>query len=904
MADPYRDCRGSTSLGCPIEESLRFRLEQVGYSLVIGSILMEGGCAPSSGAYAVEDPLTARRPIAGSNAEPFCYSCGRVLVGARCADSHDMTPPSSDIGVGRLVTYRRGLRRRQAVVVGESGTDGQVETALLESKGRECSMPDPAPAGDSERLMSIPSPLFRLETLATEEAWAQVLADWLSVHRGELLATVGDRRQYALAAVAAGDVVRASSVGLSEAELAWLLMHAHLANGDPRRAYEWALSLAPGAFPDRASVLVAAIRQEPDLADDKRLAGLLDQLDPDAAGSQILQGIVGATRDQVIAGAAELEELTSVEVKRAVGVALEGNEEATLNVWTRVATGAELEPGDLERVYAEFPSIADDLIDSQRVDAGECEALESSYLRSRLCIGGVTDDELRDLGLFRELARRMYVRDDGVGLESLAAESEEARYFISLDTLRRGELPEDVPDDDVVKAVAASIRSQRAHPNALADPSAWVPLRDVISEEDASAHPERAAAWQLDRALHDVFTWDLDAAHERARGALQHAEDEAIRDEALNIIGFVLHQRGEDDRAVAALEKALEGDYSGNLQTNIGIIAAEMRPEVAAHHIARLASEAPTLDLQMAAVRRSFGIWASNVEVWEDRELTIPAELVSSMRSLAVAVIPYADYVPLLQLLYAADDEWLADKANTAHGPNAESAARRVYVAKACHDPSAYVEALAFESKKGNEESWFSDEKNSFVESLRALIFEDPGKAVGPASFAFAAIDEGLDLDDFDYVTLACGAGFSILGAISEEEGLPSDKVKDMIVTARRRADRLEPEQQEVVRPLVAMATNAYGIVLVKFHAAVHDSIVAGIRSLGYRLSGVPRYRIRWDEIANAMRPMASQARQSARELRSAVEVASDAELQGQMREVARGLESLATDMSNPKRMF
>jgi hypothetical protein len=351
------------------------------------------------------------------------------------------------------------------------------------------------------------------------------------------------------------------------------------------------------------------------------------------------------------------------------------------------------------------------------------------------------------------------------------------------------------------------------------------------------------------------------------------------------------------------LDKALQGEYSANLQANIGIIARELQPETAAHHLGRLAEEAPTLDLRLAAVRHAFGIWTESSDAWNEDGLVMADNLRSIFRELVVADIPYDDYVSLIQLLSRADDEWLGDERHTQVGPHIDSAARRVYRAKASHEPGDYVDALAAVSKQGNEEGWFVDEKTGFVESLRSLILSEEG-SIGPASYAFGAIDAGLELDDFDYVTLASGAAISILAAIHEDDGLPSDKVKDMVVEARRRVRLLDEEQREHVDPLVAIAGNRYGAVVANYHARVHDEILEALRSIGGQLSGMPRPRVNWSVVDDAVRPMRSQLSESIREVEDAESFVSDEDLLGTLQGLVSGLKDLRTKTRNPKRFY
>lgn len=844
---------------------------------------------------AVGDPVES----AGS----FCTACGRDFDSTGCAVAHDVTAASHGDGIGKVVTYRRAFRRRLAVVV-RLTEDGPV---LVEDRnGTEWTRSNTIAASDWDWLSGVDSPLYRLEVLAARPQWHEHLSPWVAQNREDLLATIGDRRAFALAAIGGGDVELARSSGLPSSEITWLTMHVQRRAGDTVGAFNNALDLAPDSYPDHALVLLEAISAKRDLLDSSALKEHVRDLNPAFAGSAILSALADDLAPQDFSNAAaELDRLAGTRTSASIRRLDAGRDSRSTNVWTRALTMKALSVTDIELIFDEWPTIADDLIDAGVLDGISPDGVASPYVRARMGDPrGVSTDELRSFGALQELARRAYLSDDRSMLDMLADESStDVDYYRVLSALRRGEVPENIPEDDVLKAVAASIRSGRAHPNALVDLSVWPVLAGLITADDAANHPEQAAVWWLEQSLDDVSAWRFESALNHARMALRWSDDEAIRDEALNVMGFVLYQQGRDEEAIAALEKALEGRYSANLQANIGIIAEDLQPEIAAHHLTRLAGDAPTIDLQLAAIRHAFSIWASGTEAWEADDLVVPSELLSVLRALVVDVIPYDDYVHLMQLLSRADSDWLAEEANTQSGPHTDTDAREVFIGRASHDPEEYVKALAAVSKRGNEDEWFVQQKASFVESLRSLIFADDA-SIGPAAYAFAAINAGLQLEDFDYVTLACGAAISILSAIAEDDGLPSDKVTAMIENARKRSRFLDEDQQELVAPLVSMVGNRYAIVVAGFHAQVHDEIAEAIRSMAIQFYGVPRRRINWFMLEKTLQPMQSQAYESAKEVKGAAEFVIDEELRERLRELESALESLRSRLSNPRGLF
>jgi hypothetical protein len=147
-----------------------------------------------------------------------------------------------------------------------------------------------------------------------------------------------------------------------------------------------------------------------------------------------------------------------------------------------------------------------------------------------------------------------------------------------------------------------------------------------------------------------------------AREVLGSTNREDLRDEALNLLACAHWQLGDDERAVGALREALEGEYNASLQTNIGVVAANLEPELAAEHLARLASEAPTVKDRYAAVMRGFGLWSRDQD--EDDESPLPAPLRDAFRNIAQSDVESGelsnrDFWSLVGVLAFHDSDWL-----------------------------------------------------------------------------------------------------------------------------------------------------------------------------------------------------------------------------------------------------
>ena len=82
----------------------------------------------------------------------------------------------------------------------------------------------------------------------------------------------------------------------------------------------------------------------------------------------------------------------------------------------------------------------------------------------------------------------------------------------------------------------------------------------------------------LRNSFDHLLAGEWEEATDKAREVLRLTDDESLRDEALNLVACGYWQIGEDQKSIAALETALEGEYNSALQVNIGIVAQHLDP--------------------------------------------------------------------------------------------------------------------------------------------------------------------------------------------------------------------------------------------------------------------------------------------------------------------------------------
>ncbi len=741
----------------------------------------------------------------------------------------------------------------------------------------------------------IPSPLYRLETLASSKPWEEVLPHWLSHQRNDFLATESERRLYARSVIASGRSDLAEALGLSESELQWLQMHAHRSSGHWERAGATALRLSPERYPDHLWVLVECLARG-----ECTVAHVRDHVaaaPSDHPANRLLRLLCGSNG---VGDLAELEQLVPFagrSSKTPDDSAPEGLDRALSLLADEVETGpfSAEELSDIEMVS---PKLTDELID-RYPDLCQVTPESSAYIRARLDPTLLKDSELEELNHTAELARRAYTIGNVARLDSPGPDAA-AIYYRQLLGLQRGQTEEvgALMNHPTLAAVVQSIREGTARPEALADPTTWKTLTPLIRAKHEANYPEAASRWHLVNAVECVYAWKWELAADSARAVLRLAEEEEVRDEALNILAFSLYQTGQDEAAIAALERALEGEYTVNLQANAGVIAEHLAPTVALEHVTRLAAEAPTTELKLAAARRALTIWTMDRPIWaedddEEDSNELPPHLVAILRELIALPIPPEDHRWVAKLLASVDSEWLAHRPNTSGVPNADTHEHKVYVARASTDPEAFVAALrAALLERGEDEKWLVEERDAFVTGLTSLVFETEG-AIGPAIFAYQAIEQDLPMRSFNKVVLTAAAVVSIVQHVAEQEGEPSDHMLDLLQGARTELSSLADDEKSMAEGLLNTAFDAYARGVANARQKGVQAAVEAASQLEAQLSLVPRYRINSSAVAEATQPIRDFLGNTLSALQRAQEVAVSEDLKEALGEFRSNVQEL-----------
>lgn len=863
----------------------------------------------------------------------FCYSCGLAkpqLPICECGAPVE-TPSWTPSLVGSVLRIKSLFSTKTGVVTSEGA-----ESSLLVGPGKTVVVKHRR-LERADRIVDmagVPSEFFRFHTIAEgDETWALGLRQWLADPKTAeaWLTDWNSRRLFARSAVAAGQLSLAEKTDLSVSELLWLQMHTAGASGDAKLAATIALQLPPDRYPDKVQVVLSGLVKHlwsPSSSDLESLnqwalsmngvktlraaAGLelsleewAEVLDSVSDSPQfdrqwielMLTGRAGqkiSDRDRACAMEVANDTARSVSDRRfALSERL---------VAARFGLPTQLSGTDVAKIGDTAPEVLDDLIDAELVTLdGDSQGVPPRVL-ARVAPEHLSDEALESLDHPWERARRVFL-SDGKGKWP---DGPAGAHYQALANLKRGDTASIGAIQDpsgTARAVVTSLRSGSLDPLVLSDPTTW----DVVESaaEAPEIESEAAAEWNLRKALAAVLEWDWDRAGDHAMSALRRSKDEVVRDEALNIIGFVRYQKGDDEAALTALERALDGEYTASLQANAGIVAEHLVPERAAYHLGKLASEAPNMELKLAAVRHAFRIWGSSKLAWEGDEdsMSVPSELIGALRELCVADIGLDDFGEVVRLLSNFDAEWVAAKSNTEGSPHRDSWERQVFVAKAGGDPAEYIEAVAKGLKAEYHADWLVEERDRMVDGLRALIFEDI-EHLGPATYAFIAIDKGLPMKTWDRVVLTCGSLVAISSSLISEENLPSDQLIGMYDEVKRALSELDDEQRDTVQTLVDAAGNSLAQAIGVGCESMLNQGFQALNTLTVQLSGVPMRNINWTKVTAALRPIRDMADETGRYLGKAQSYAVDGPLVDALKAMIETSSELRGIAANPRSIF
>lgn len=593
-------------------------------------------------------------------------------------------------------------------------------------------------------------------------------------------------------------------------------------------------------------------------------------IDSDAA---LVFGAVGASAGTTGRIAADLIGANSTDAIRLRRSAASPETAATISNSARALAWIQDPPSatnEFVKVAGLPTSILDDLIDRgvRRFDLAtvppEAQVDEftnlplSAYIRGRLAPSDLSDAEVVDLEFAAEAYRRYIVGDDGVAGALQELRLSDAKVARSL---LRGEIPTEAPTDKLLLELVTILRSDEVHSpseSLLKDLSVWTILisRELLGNPQASGVSAGFTDISvLHRARLALFEWDLNKAATLTKEQLRWARDEAVRDELLNIMACVLWLQDRPAPALAALDSALEGDYSDALLANAAVVASELDASEAVDRFVKLAREAPNPQQRAMAAERALLLWQNDEDrVWERDENRVPDEILNALRPLIGHPVSDDRYRRILSFLAANDDPWLVAQPATAFGTHFDSAMVRVYTARA-KGMAEFVAALSKELKRTEHESWLDSERDALVSVATNVLIEN-GHEIGAALFGIALVEGNIPMSLAQRVPLICLTVAAIAQNVDTDDGEPKDVFIDWVASAKQDTARMDEDSRETFEPLVDLAGESLARSYARARARQLQEASDAFDTVNRQLAAMQSWQINHDAVRGVMMPI------------------------------------------------
>ena len=857
-----------------------------------------------------------------------CSHCNRSLVLARPAT----TPVGAVFRTGRLVFKKHSL-------CVDAGPEGYV----LLATGDKTTLIAPAAVPTLEmsdlvwpvRQASCSSSLLFNAFLATREQSVKVQWDATAVWNhafAYLRAHPEEELQVAADAAANGFAQLIDMLLLPPETTAWLSANALFSAGQRDGCVERIVQLPPERFPDKIPLLAACWQEARAMEGfDPRL---IEQLEPFVDRIPIVTALVGS----IAGSSASLEELhKSIEIgtralaevgsgratllAQELSLLADGGSEASsfpttraLGYYRDVSAGSTSQPTTHPADLSTLPTaLIDDLVDGgvigiDQIDAITLRDAHPAHLAARIDPARCSEDDLRALGHNFELGRRAYLAWDKQKLAEVD-DAEIREHFVGLDALREGKVAELAPEKFLaafrpkVEMVLEAVQAhdlERAETRVLADRTLWPAFAACVNP--ASFEPSADllrrvpffCQWmELARVRALLFNARWADAVSAATQFLTTATDEKLRDEALNLAACGYYQLGDDAQAIRALETALEGEYGAGLLANIGIVAANLEPEVAAQHLGKLILEAPTIPMKVAAAQRAINIWQSTESSWiTPTGSDLPQAIAMPLRLLVVLDLPLDRFRELMVLLSEKDAAWLR-AASLSQSPHATTIDARYYKARATGFTER-IRVLAEATRTSLVLDWVVTERNRLAQLALDIIADESIDPIGKPQFALALLDEDVVLTPWQRLTLTTTTSWTVSDNLRVNGGDEiADRLRDRLLNARRLINEVDIEDRERGNNLLSIALDSVARNIVVYREGALGAMEQRLQQIVATIRRTPSQQLNWVAITNNLRQVRMDAADCEQRIAMMVPFFTDPKL----REIASSLVRAAQDL-------
>lgn len=402
-------------------------------------------------------------------------------------------------------------------------------------------------------------------------------------------------------------------------------------------------------------------------------------------------------------------------------------------------------------------------------------------------------------------------------------------------------------DDKAIKFEYALPADPRVHKTSLRLPldggmfSESDDLSPLIGQSNFGKPPEAVGFLFLNAAIHQALLWEWATAATYARECLRLSRQEEVRDEALNVLAVSLAMQGDNERAIDALKKAVEGRWTLGLQTNLSILAAEQDQQLAIRQMAFLISGERDPAKRLAACRLAIAMWEKFQEdmFGEDVDHDDPPHeiLHASRLLLADPSLAEEDFYDLGSFLARIDPAALKHSRSIDVSPHRKSPSGQLILHK-LEDFSTFVDNLVpLASRYGKTHPWITDELDGLVRACVGMLVREPESA-GAAGIALALVSKGLDCSNLDRVILRGLMLRTLMMSFDDPEQRPNEDTIRWLEDARRSVPTLNlvDEQREFAHLILENAGTLLSIVFLQSYLHEGEQVEVMVHQINARM--------------------------------------------------------------------
>ena len=311
------------------------------------------------------------------------------------------------------------------------------------------------------------------------------------------------------------------------------------------------------------------------------------------------------------------------------------------------------------------------------------------------------------------------------------------------------------------------------------------------------------------RALND---WRWNDAGALARESLRYSNEEDVRDEALNVLAASQVMLGEPEKALQALQKAVEGRWNLSLQANLALVATSLSPQLASSQMGFLIDGASDASEKLKAARMAIGLWRdSQASGIDDEDLEpLPAKLLDSIYDIFDAPdLGEEDFFDIALFVARFDSDKARIRRAVQNSRHESSSSSAVVIART-EGFMEFIDAVmkAAANDPNQKKPWIQEKADEFVRQVNAMLVDEENREMG-VNLAFRILKQGIDSSNFGRVMLrllTCSKIYEVL----ENGTMPADDFYTWYQQGKSSISKIEvtAEQLEFLKMLREDAGN------------------------------------------------------------------------------------------------